>query len=207
MNDLTSCAGLLATIHRWLFPLPLKKLHPTNDSMSFQNIDITKEVEIPCPDHVGAFGVERRHDVHKGVDLYCPVGTPVFAVEDGLVVNIRPFTGVNADCPWWEDTWAVSVAGKSGVVVYGEIYPFWARGRYIDVAKTFAAISIKKGDLIGHVKRVLKKNKGRPTSMLHLALHSHGILLNGVWVKGQPQPEGLLDPTPFLIGAEQPAKL
>jgi hypothetical protein len=119
-------------------------------------------------------------------------------VEDGLLVHIRPFTGKIAGCPWWEDTYAVSVAGASGVVVYGEIFPSdqwlqWPR---------WEVIEIHQGDLIGHVKRVLKKDKGRPTSMLHLALHRHGILSNGVWEKNTKQPDGLLDPTPHLIEAE-----
>lgn len=183
----------------WKFPLRLKKLGPTSDSMSFQNIDIKREVEIPIGEHVGAFGVERRHDIHKGVDLYCPVGTPVYAVEDGLLVHIRPFTGQAAGCPWWEDTYAISVVGESGIVVYGEIFP---ADQWLDKWPLHRVREVFQGDLIGQVKRVLKKDKGRPTSMLHLALHRHGTLSNGVWNKGEEQPDGLLDPTPHLIEAE-----
>jgi len=197
----------------WQFPLDFEIIGPTYDSMSFQNIDITKQVEVPVrhpenpEDHVGSFGAERRHDVHKGVDLYCPVGTPVYAVEDGAIVHIRPFTGVDAGCPWWEDTWAISVAGNTGIVVYGEIVPaamriptklagnLWSGG--------WSAPTIKAGDLIGHVKRVLKKDKGRPTSMLHLTLHAHGVLSNGTWEKGEEQPEGLIDPTLHLLTASK----
>jgi hypothetical protein len=64
-------------------------------------------------------------------------------------------------------------------------------------------MEIQKGELLGYVKRVLKKDKGRPTSMLHLALHSHGVLSNGVWEIGSPQPEGLLNPTAFLLDSEE----
>ena len=186
----------------WLFPLKMKKLGLTSNSMSFQYIDITSEVEIPIKPHVGAFGIERRHDVHKGVDLYCPQGTEVFAVEDGVLCHLRPFTGEAAGCPWWENTWAVSVAGKSGVVVYGEIRPYWKMGDPTDTL--IEPKEIKRGELVGFVKTVLKKDKGRPTSMLHLALHSHGVLSNGTWEIGQPQPDGLLDPTAYLIDSEAP---
>ncbi len=184
----------------WLFPLKMKKLGPTSDSMSFQHIDVTSEVEIPIKPHVGAFGIERRHDVHKGVDLYCPQGTEVFAVEDSVLCHLRPFTGEVAGSPWWENTWAVSLAGESGIVVYGEIRPYWELGGLDN--PLIPPREIKRGELIGFVKTVLSKDKGRPTSMLHLALHNHGVLSNGVWEKGEPQPVGLLDPTQLLVESE-----
>jgi hypothetical protein len=37
--------------------------------------------------------------------------------------------------------------------------------------------------------------------MLHLALHNHGILSNGIWEIGKPKAKGLLDPTKKLIKA------
>ena len=191
----------------WLFPLKMKRLGVTEDPMSFQNIDLEREVEIPVGDHVGAFGVKRRHDVHKGVDLYCPEGTEVFAVEDGVICDIRPFTGKLVDQPWWEETWAVSVAGKSGVVVYGELSRWHDLKTFVKVFPDrqeiyIGAREIKRGDLIGHVKRVLKKDKGRPRSMLHLVLHKHGVLSNGNWEIGKERPEGLLEPTQFLVESE-----
>ena len=51
------------------FPLAMRVVGVTGNSMSFQDIDITKEVEIPIVSHVGAFGVGRKHDIHKGIDL------------------------------------------------------------------------------------------------------------------------------------------
>jgi hypothetical protein len=189
----------------WLFPLKMERLGPTEDSMSFQKIDIERQVEIPVNPHVGSFGVERRHDIHKGVDLYCPEGTPVYAVEDGVLCDLRPFTGERIGQPWWEETWAASVVGESGVVVYGEInHPvFESMEDVLDDGKIYMAPrEVKRGDLIGHVKRVLKKDKGRPRSMLHLAMHKHGVLTNGTWNIGDPQPPGLLDPTELLLGSE-----
>lgn len=178
---------------KWLFPLKKNVVGITSDSESFRNIDISAEVEIPISPHVGSFGVERRYDVHKGIDLYADIGTPVYAVEDGIVCLIRPFTGKAAGCEWWLDTEAVNIAGESGVIVYGEIgvNPRLSIGQ-----------EIRRGDLIGTVKRVLRHDKGRPTSMLHLNLYKHGVQSNGTWGKNKKKPSGLLDPTPFLINAE-----
>ena len=52
----------------WRFPIDLKYVGLTEDSDSFKNIDITKEVQLPIGNHCGAFGVERKHDVHAGID-------------------------------------------------------------------------------------------------------------------------------------------
>ena len=57
------------------------------------------------------------------IDLYCEKGTRVLAVEDGEVISIEDFTGPKAGYPWWNDTQAVLVLGKSGIVVYGEVSP------------------------------------------------------------------------------------
>ena len=179
---------------RWLFPLKLNYRGITNDLNSFFGFEWKKEIEIPVGDHVGAFGVTRRHDVHKGVDLYADKGEPVYVVEDGNIVHIRQFTGEALGTGWWNDTWAVSVEGKSGVIVYGEIIP---------VANIKDIDSILAGDLIGYVDQVLKKNKGRPQSMLHFSLHNHGVLSNGEWRIGEGCPVGLLDPTNDLIRSDK----
>lgn len=174
----------------WSFPLDMEYVGLTIDSMSFENIDITKQVEIPLGNHVGAFGAVRRHDIHGGVDLYCPDGSPVYAVGDGEVVQIRPFTGEVAGYPWWHNTWAVSILHDDGIVVYGEM---------VERFDLEVGMQVKRGVWIGNVKRVLKKDKGRPTSMLHLAMHNYDIMSNGGWKLGGYQPHGLLDPTNRLI--------
>lgn len=174
----------------WRFPLMLSRRGITTDSYSFLDFDWHNEVEIPVESHVGAFGVRRRHDVHKGVDLYASEGTTVYAVEDGEVVDICPFTGEAAGCPWWENTQAVYVKGKSGIVIYGEILP----QSYLVIGSKVSA-----GHSIGVVAKVLKENKGRPQSMLHLELHEHDYIHTGQWKIGQPKPQGVLNPTKYLI--------
>jgi hypothetical protein len=84
------------------------------------------------------------------------------------------------------------VSGRSGVVVYGEIE---AAG-YMVVGR-----SVGTGDHIGYVKRVLREDKGRPVSMLHLELHTLGSVDCPEWHLDVIKPEKLLDPTHFLLNA------
>lgn len=145
---------------------------------------------VPERPHPGAFGTVRRHDVHTGVDLYCPEGELVTAVEPGIVTFLQLFTGPRAESPWWEETWCVGVEGPSGVVVYGEIFPA------AKVGDVLAA-----GGLIGSVKRVLRHDKGLPLTMLHLELYRPGTRQPAWWRDLTHRPPELLDPTPLLRGA------
>ena len=199
----------------WAWPLHLSSIGTSNDSYSYLHINLQQDVEVPLYPHVGAFGAKRRHDTHRGVDLYAPVGTKVRAVEDGVVCieqGIRPWTGKIARCDWWENTWAIIVEGKSGMVVYGEIKideAILKKQEELDIKKmdelrtlgflTFKlVIEIKKGQLLGTVLNVLKKDKGRPMSMLHLELREPGFYRN-IDKKWDKIPKGIIDPTPFLI--------
>ena len=145
---------------------------------------------VEMPDEPGTFGFVRKHHIHEGVDLYCPEGTLVVPVECGLVVGVIPFTGEQADppSPWWNATQAVLVEGSSGVVVYGEIIAHVTVGQQVNTRTT-----------LGHVRTVLKKDKGRPMSMLHLELHTPGTRNAFDWPVDGVRPPSLLDPTPHLI--------
>jgi len=175
------------------FPIDYKVVGTTTDSMSFANLK-PNEVEIPLGNHVGAFGVFRRFDRHKGVDLYCEEQTPVYAIEDGKVIDIRWFTGRQANCPWWNDTQAITIKGKSGNLIYGEI-----------IADTGWVVDcyVAEGDILGHVTQVLKTDKGRPTTMLHFAMHNHGVMSCEQWLLDEQQPIGCIDPTNFLLRIEE----
>lgn len=176
----------------WACPVPYY-LVPTIDSDSFDSFS-EDETGLPMRPHKGAFGVARKYHTHEGVDLYVPEHTPITAVEDSVVVDIQPFTGLIADppTPFWEDTWAVLAEGTTGVVVYGEVIP----NSDLKVGSGLA-----KGDLVGFVKRVLRVDKGRPISMLHLELHDRGTRVIPAW-EGQ-RPKTLRDPTDFLLYSEQ----
>jgi len=145
--------------------------------------------------HPGSFGVDRHHDVHTGVDLYAPYGCPVRAIESGKIIQIEWFTGSKINMPWWNNTRAVYIEGKTGVFNYGEIQEY----KKIKVGQT-----IEQGEYFGYVISVLKKYKGRPMSMLHLELYDHGYIDDwGKWVIGTSQPEHLKDPTPYLLNKMQ----
>lgn len=148
------------------------------------------------PDCPGSFGAKRKFDVHSGVDLYCEPGAQIVAVEDGRVVCVEQFTGqlvASGPTSFWNNTMAVLVQGESGVVVYGEIAPAVSVGK-----------QVFRGDIIGHVVPVLKRFKGRPTSMLHVELidpEVAGFYQDpnwNHWGHDKPCPAGLIDPTPFL---------
>lgn len=169
----------------WKNPIPLR-LMTSADSESFRGMP-DGATALPIAPHPGAYGVQRKNHVHEGIDLYCPPGTPVQAVEAGQVVAIFPFTGAKAGSDWWEDTDAVLVEGASGVVVYGEIAPVCTVGQ-----------NVAAGDTLGHVVTVLKKDKGRPMAMLHLELHDHGAREAPEWPHMDKKPKSLRDPTPYL---------
>ncbi len=170
----------------WKNPLPFN-LIASADSLSFTQMG-ADTTAVPLPPHPGAYGVTRKNHVHEGIDFYCPEGTRVMAVEAGIVVAILDFTGPKAESPWWHDTQAVLIEGDSGVVLYGEMAPV------VTVGQNVAA-----GDVLGHVVQVLREDKGRPMSMLHLELHTAGTRDCYEWVVGAASPPSLRDPTPFLL--------
>ena len=138
----------------------------------------------------GFFGAIRRFDIHTGIDLYTEPLAPVHAIENGLVVKIEDFTGEKAGSPWWNDTSALFVEGASGVIVYGEIEPGpnVKEGAYV-----------LKGECLGTVKQVLKKDKGvTPVNMLHLELYDKGTRQSVWWKHGEDRPKNLQDPAVLL---------
>jgi hypothetical protein len=139
----------------------------------------------------GSFAAKRKYDIHCGIDIYCEPNQLCCTVEAGTIVKIEIFTGPNADppSPWWNETKAIYVEGDSGVVVYGEINPLSS----MSVGK-----KLIKGQIIGHVATVLKKDKGLPMTMLHIELYKNGTRDAVVWELGKEQPENLLDPTEFF---------
>jgi len=137
----------------------------------------------------GSFGAIRKHDIHTGVDLYADVGARVTAMESGTIVAIVPFTGIMAESPWWLDTQAIMVEGDSGVILYGEISP----SEDLKVGDF-----VFEGDFLGCVKRVLKKDKGKPVAMLHLECYSAGTKEPVWWRLDEPQPQNLKDPTSLI---------
>ena len=145
-------------------------------------------------DEPGSFGAVRKHDVHCGVDIYLPEGTPVQFLRGGEVIALERFTGPLAGSPWWNDTWAVHVYTGTDTDVYGEVY----EPSHLKVGQR-----VFPGDLCGHVAKVLKKMKGSPMSMLHFEQYDGKCLETAIWEPGKRRPYRLLDPTLFLLGYQK----
>lgn len=152
--------------------------------------DYSKHTQIPIGTHPGAFGAVRKHHQHEGIDLYGNEGDAVYAICKGKVVYVGVFTGEPAGTPWWETTYCVLVANENVVINYGEISE-----PNLKVGDT-----LEEGDLIGHLKTVLRKDKGRPMTMLHLESYTQGTDKPiPIWDLGQPKPGVLLNPTQLVL--------
>lgn len=150
--------------------------------------------QIPQPDPEAAFGSTREYKngngSHAGIDIYAPVGSKVLAIEDGKVVHVALFTGA----PWspqWRKTWYVMVEHIDGrVAVYGEI-----RKPRIKKGQT-----VKSGQIIGHIAKVLFGPKTEGSAMLHFELHKPGSRVSLDWIGKRPA--RFIDPTRYLISID-----
>ena len=87
---------------------------------------------------------------------------------------------------------AVLVEGSSGVINYGEIAV---------VADLKVGQFVPEGILVGTVATVLRHDKGRPRSMLHVELYDRGTMNVSEWKVSEERPPTLRDPTPLLVAA------
>lgn len=139
----------------------------------------------------GSFAAVRKHDIHCGVDIYLPEGTPVYFLFSGTIVAVSQFTGKAVGTPWWNDTWAVYVydASRDSTSVYGEVYP----------PNLCVGQHVESGALCGHVAKVLRVMKGGPMSMLHFEMYSGLVTDSAEWLLGAAMPNNLLNPTSVLL--------
>lgn len=163
---------------------------------------------IPINNHPGAFGCRRKYDVHTGVDLYGKPGDYVYAIKDGIVVDVDIFTG-DSTTEWWLPTDAITIESDTENYVYGELEPLVKIGE-----------RICKGQVIGKLKPVLKPEKLRSDipkhscTMLHLEKYSRdyepdkgwAVWYDNSWYDTKTnryreggRPKYLLDPTNDLI--------
>ena len=108
-----------------------------------------------------------------------------------LLADSGPFTGEIAESPWWNDTYSILINHKTCALNYGELIPT----KDLKVGDT-----VNAGDIIGKIRTVLKKDKGRPMSMLHLEMYKLGTQEPiKEWSLNTEKPEQLIDPTDLLI--------
>lgn len=134
------------------------------------------------------FGGIRKYDIHTGVDLFTDEDDNVYSMYDGVVTSVIEFTGYS-ESPWWNDTLAIMIYHPeiNKTFLYGEVSTNIRVGKFI-----------KEGQFIGTVKRVLKNDKGKPTTMLHMECYK-GLQTNCVWWNlNTPCPKRLEDITKYL---------
>ncbi len=161
---------------------------------------------VPSPGEPGSFAEDRKDRRHSGVDLYAPAGSEVVSIDEGLVIEVGPFTSPRM-IPYWNETFYVLVENDSGLFV-----------KYAELEATVVnpGHRLSSGDPVGRVGSVLNPAKidedspayirdlierERP-SMLHLELYSSRPepsqrYRGGNWF-GEEEPKGLLDPTELL---------
>jgi hypothetical protein len=173
-----------------MFPLTIEKRIATADDRDVGSLNLSSETHIPIGNHPGAFGAQRSFDIHTGVDLYCLEGAHVFAMNAGIVVDIFQFTGGRVGSPWWNDTFAIAIEDATGIWLYGEV-------EYPDL---YIGERVKYGQPLTRVARVLRNDKGRPTSMLHVERYRRGCTAFApTWDISSPRPAMLIDPTQLLL--------
>lgn len=118
---------------------------------------------------------------HAGCDLYAPLGTPIFAMDDGVVVqDLYHF---------YLGTYALEIQHPHFVARYGEI-----TGRVPGGLRKGAAV--RRGQLLGFVGRL----NGLDLTMLHLEMYA-GSASGPLTVRSNKpfqRRSDLLDPTPVL---------
>lgn len=133
--------------------------------------------------------------VHVGVDLFADDGDVVFATEPGVVL---------ATLPYYKGLGALYVLHDSGLIVnYGEIK-----------MNSWRDFGIKSGIETGQ-----RIEKGQPIArvgtasdgshMLHVETFEPDVSVDEIrqgdmrWIAGESAPEGVLDPTRYLVRARQ----
>lgn len=175
-----------------------KKAMISTESESFKNIDLQKYCEIPVGKaHPGAFGFVRKNHVHEGVDIYANDFDLVYLPKSLQAVSWVPFTGEVAGTPWWHNTYALVAwdLQEEKTVVFGEII---SNGGVFE--NVFEKGFLEQGSCIGMVSRVLRNDKGRPCSMVHVEMYEGFVEKSiGIWGLNKEKPIGLMDPSEWLI--------
>jgi len=160
----------------------------------------------PAPGENGSFWQDRLDRRHAGVDLYAPVGSSVLLPEDGLILEVSPFTSPSVK-PYWNLTYAVTVKLGSGLVL---------RLAELETVIVTPGTSLQAGSPIGFIGSVLNPSlvssasqlyiqelvRENHPSMLHIEMQrcfppDTNSYLGGNYFQ-QEIPDSLMDPTEYL---------
>lgn len=148
------------------------------------------EAKVPTPGEywtARAIGASRSATkLHSGIDLKAKWGDVCVATEDGVIVKTQGWDGDQAK--------AILLQSNSGpVLLYGAVAPnSW---KEFNVGR---GVKVKKGQPIARVGMY----PGGST-MLHFEMYRKGTTKNYRWMKGDPPPKALLDPTNYLKRASK----
>lgn len=110
-------------------------------------------------------------DGHTGTDYPCPVGTPVRAAADGVVLHVGFMGGTYADNPWWISP---SFAGYVAVIDHGSFIGIY--GHCLD-----SSAGVAVGDRVTEGQVFIRSgNTGASTGPhLHFEVLPDGYVLGG----------------------------
>lgn len=146
--------------------------------------------------HARYFGARRSggNRLHAGCDLLAPVGSPVYAMADGIVRDTQSY--------FYESTYSIEIQHGSKVVRYGELLASAANSSHLGfLAHLKKGVFVKKGAVIGYVGQL---NSGN--SMLHLEIYSgaeSGPLTQRRSSSQYKRRTDLLNPTRILDNAKK----
>lgn len=131
------------------------------------------------------FGYPGFGKYSTGIDIKCSENTQVQAIEDGIILNVKDYSGLYSNNPWWNPTKSVFVEGASGVIVYSCISP---------QQSIFIGGFVNEGDILGIVKSLSKDN-------VHLNLQNYSFgekdFIN--WKFKSEQPENIHNPRNLIL--------
>lgn len=174
--------------------------------MKLKHYPLPKKYSFSKDQSSGLFLEKRGDRVHCGIDLYAPVKTPVFAVDDGIIRLTSEFSSPHQTA-YWNTTYEIILEAESS-------YFF----RFAELSTVFVKKeeNVSAGDKIGLVGQVLnpkKINEHQPPyiqqlknkntlSMLHFEMYNRypeksKHYLGGNWF-AKKKPPGLCNPTEFL---------
>lgn len=116
---------------------------------------------------------------HTGEDIAVPVGTPLVAMAEGVVVHVGYFSGAYSDNPWWIHP------GFAGYVVsidYGDYISHYA---HCSGSPVLSGKRVKQGDVVAY-----SGNTGTATSGPHLhweVMPDHWDFNNGTYGRINPR--------------------
>lgn len=178
--------------------------------MRFWPVPASYSQQLPRTGEKGSFWEDRGDRRHTGVDIYAPQGSPVVAVEDGIVLQVLEFTSPKL-LPYYNQTQAVLVKHFDGAIL------LYAQLGFVRVSPGEV---VSAGEVLGGLGEVLNAqciDRSAPrhirglanaelTAILHLELYNNVPQVNLNTLGGnillKETPSGLLDPTEYLSSIE-----